>query len=323
MQKSAIVILLLTTFLSGCNQPESNAEQQLQLADNSVLSAELSNDASLALLGSASQGAVLWDLPRQTPRFRWHTGKDDEPVTVTRFSPASGWAVTASATTFALWQTRDGKSAGYYSLPESRLRDIAVVDNGHQVVIAREDGKSEWIDLQSGRRLQFLGHSEAVNSVDLSPNGRYALSGGNDYAAYLWDTQSGQVLHRFNHGSRVALVRLDSAGRYAFTASAMGQAVIWDLVSGKQVSQLQMKHRQEIYSTARFVNQGKWLLTGSPSRQAELWQVSDGALLAHWQVAIREQHRPAGAVVYGVALRDNNRVVTLSSSGYAETWSIK
>ena len=76
------------------------------------------------------------------------------------------------------------------------------------MLIGRADGKAELVDTQTGRRLQFLGHTEQVNTVDLSASGRYALTGGNDYSAYLWDTRSGQVLWRFNHGGRVVMARL-------------------------------------------------------------------------------------------------------------------
>ncbi|MGL5331707.1 MAG: WD40 repeat domain-containing protein, partial [Aeromonas veronii] len=193
---------------------------------------------------------------------------------------------------------------------------------GRYVLIGREDGKAEWLDTRSGRRLQFLGHTEQVNTVDLSANGRYALTGGNDYSAYLWDTRSGQVIWRFNHGGRVIMARLEPSGRYAFTADS-SRASIWDLKTGKEVSQLQYDHRFEVYTSARFANDGKWLITGAPSRQLSLWQVSDGALLQSWRVSPQPKVKPPSAVVYGVALRDNSHLVSASSSGLAEIWTIK
>ncbi|KUE81078.1 WD40 repeat domain-containing protein [Aeromonas schubertii] len=323
MQKSAILFLLCPLLLYGCDKNAVQPQQTRELSYQGALTADLSADSHTALVSTAQQMTV-WDLKEDRQRYRWEMpSPDGNLVFVTRFSPAASHAVTATPTTFSLWSLADGHSVGFYSLPESRLRDITLSESGRFVLIGREDGKAEFVDLTTGRRLQFLGHSEQVNTVDLSANGRYALTGGNDYTAYLWDTQSGQVIHRFNHGSRVTLVRLDPRGRYAFTASSMGQARIWELVSGKEVSRLQMKHRQEIYSAARFVNDGQWLLTGSPSRQANLWRVSDGAPLDEWLVTPREGPRPSSAVVYGVALGDNSRVVTVSSSGLAETWSLK
>jgi WD40 repeat protein len=322
MIKSAIYLLGICLMLTGCEQ-SSLPSQQIRLANQGLLSADLSSDGKLAIASSLSQGTVVWDLVLGTERWRWRQSDDQNDfVTLTRFSPGDSHAITATQHAFAIWHLQDGQSQGYYSLPESSLRDAALSADGRQVLIGRADGKAELVDTQSGRRLQFLGHTEQVNTVDLSANGRYALTGGNDYSAYLWDTRSGQVVWRFNHGGRVIMARLDPAGRLAFTADSH-QAIIWDLKTGKERSRLQFDHRFEVYTSARFANDGNWLITGAPSRQLSLWRVSDGSLLQSWRVSPHPKVKPPSAVVYGVALRDNSHLVSASSSGLAEIWTIK
>ena len=115
---------------------------------------------------------------------------------------------------------------------------------------------------------------------------------------------------------------LDHQGRYAFTADSKKAAHIWDLKTGKLVSSLKYTNRQEVFSSVQFSPDGKTLLTGAPSRKVSLWQIASGKRINSWRVMPREDIRPAGAVVYSVAFRDNNHVITESSSGYAELWSI-
>ncbi|QWL66995.1 WD40 repeat domain-containing protein [Aeromonas jandaei] len=322
MIKSAIYLLGLCLMLTGCEQ-SARPDRQLSLANSGLLAADLASDGKQAIVSSLGQGVVVWDLEQNRQRWRWkQSDSPDDLVSIVRFAQGDSHAVTATATTFAIWRLQNGQSQGYYSLPESRLRDIALSADGRNVLIGREDGKAEWVDTQTGRRLQFLGHTEQINTVDLSANGRYALTGGNDYSAYLWDTRSGQVVWRFNHGGRVVMARLEPNGRYAFTADS-SRGNIWDLKTGKEVSQLQFGHRFEVYTSARFANDGKWLITGAPSRQLSLWQVSDGALLQSWLVSPHPKVKPPSAVVYGVALRDNSHLVSASSSGLAEIWTIK
>lgn len=322
MIKSAIYLLAICLMLTGCEQ-SSSPDQQIPLANQGLLSADLSQDGKLAIVSSLSQGTVVWDLALGKERWRWRQSDDQNDfVTLTRFSPGDSHAITASQHTFAIWRLQDGQSQGYYSLPESNLRDATLSADGRQVLIGRADGKAEWVDTRSGRRLQFLGHTEQVNTVDLSANGRYALTGGNDYSAYLWDTDSGQVIWRFNHGGRVVMARLEQSGRFAFTADSH-QAIIWDLKTGKALSRLQFDYRFEVYTSARFANDGQWLITGAPSRQLSLWQVSDGSLLQSWRVSPHPKVKPPSAVVYGAALRDNSHIVSASSSGLAEIWTIK
>jgi WD40 repeat protein len=175
---------------------------------------------------------------------------------------------------------------------------------------------------QTGRRLEFLGHQEKINSIDLSPNGHFALTGGNDYVAYLWDTRTGQVIHRFSHPSRVTKVTLDDAGRYAFTADSKKQARIWDLQTGEFVSELVYRERQKIFSAAAFSKDGKYLLTGSPSRSLILWNVATGQQIKEWRVAPRESSKPPSAVVYAVGFLSDTEVMSISSSGLAEVWQL-
>ena len=215
MIKSAIYLIGICLMLTGCEQ-NSLPGQQIRLANQGLLSADLASSGKQAIVSSLGQGTVVWDLEQGKERWRWRQSEDQEEfVTLTRFSPGDSHAITATQRTFAIWRLQDGRSQGYYSLPESSLRDAALSADGRLVLIGREDGKAELVDTRTGRRLQFLGHTEQVNTVDLSANGRYALTGGNDYSAYLWDTRSGQVVWRFNHGGRVVMARLDPAGRFA------------------------------------------------------------------------------------------------------------
>lgn len=157
----------------------------------------------------------------------------------------------------------------------------------------------------------------------LSPNGFYALTGGNDYVAYLWDTLTGQVVHKVDDSSRVNKVSLDDKGRYAFTADSKRDARVWDLVTGKYVSNLQYSARQRRFTTAIFLDDGKYLLIGLPSRRINRWDVKTGAALNEWFVSARKGSKPTSAVVYDVGFIGDSEIVSESSNGLLEKWNIK
>ncbi len=217
------------------------------------------------------------------------------------------------------------------------IRDIDVSNQGKHIVIGKSNGMVTHITLENGRRLEFLGHqsslldsngepaqiNNAINKVDMSPNGRYVLTGSSDQAAYLWDTKTGQVIHKFRHSSRVTFVALDPKGRFAFTADSKKQSRIWDLKTGKAISSLDYLSRQEIFSSARFSENGKWLLTGAPTRQLTLWDVKTGKQLQQWLVTPRKGSRPQSAVVYSASFINNEtQIISESSAGLAEVWDI-
>jgi hypothetical protein len=230
--------------------------------------------------------------------------------------------LTANRDNFALWNLQSGKSEGYWKVRESHIRDIAISNGGDYLLIGKSNGTVIHFAVDTGRRLEFLGHKEKINSVDMLPNGRVAISGGNDFTAYVWDTQSGQVVYQFNHSSRVSKVALDAKARYAFSADSMKDAYIWDLTTGKRISRLQGTKRHEVFSTVRFSPDGKTLITGAATRKVSIWDISTGKRLSHWFVKPKEAKRPTGAVVYSIAFGDNNDLLTISSSGYVESWPI-
>ena len=88
-------------------------------------------------------------------------------------------------------------------------------------------------------------------------------------------------------------------------------------------STLIYKARQSIFSTVRFINDGKHLLTGNASRTLTLWDVNTGIALQKWKVSARKHTRPKTAVIFSAALWSKNKIATESSAGLLEVWPIK
>jgi WD40 repeat protein len=317
-------LLFLLSLLISCGPTSKAPQSRWQHAVEGSYAANISNDAKYSVVSSIHHGISLWDLEKNALVYNWSQQQDsaDNLVLVADIADNNSHVLTASSKNFALWNIANGQSEGYWQVRESTIRDIAVANNGDYLLVGKSNGKVVHITLSTGRRLEFLGHQEKINAVDMMPNGRVAISGSNDFVAYVWDTQTGQVIYRFNHPSRVTMVALDPKGRYAFTADSKKSANIWDLKTGKLISKLQYTNRQEIFSSIQFSPDGSQLLTGAPSRKVSLWAIATGERLTSWRVTPREDIRPAGAVVYSAAFSDNNQIITESSSGYAELWQV-
>lgn len=317
-------ILFSALALGGCQPISDSPIERWQHAVEGAYAANISDDAKYSVVSSMHHAISLWDIENNALKYQWsqQQNSSDNLVLAADISHNNSHALTASRENFALWDIATGNSMGFWKIRNSNIRDIALSNNADHILIGKSNAVVVHITMHNGRRLEFLGHQEKVNSVDMLPNGRIALSGSNDFVAYVWDTQSGQVIYRFNHPSRVTKVALDPKGRYAFTADSQKSANVWDLKTGKLVTQLQYPHRQEVFSSVRFSPDGSQLLTGSPSRKVSLWNIGTGERVQSWHVTPREDVRPAGAVVHSVAFSDNSRILTESSSGYAESWQV-
>lgn len=316
-------VILLTT-LTACKPITQAPLQRWQQSVEGAYAGQISSDAKYSVVSSIHHGLSVWDLTKNERVYNWaqEQNTSDNLVLSIDISDNASHVLTANKENFALWNLQSGKSEGYWQVRESHIRDIAISNGGNYLLIGKSNGTVVHVTVDTGRRLEFLGHKEKINSIDMLPNGRVAISGGNDFTAYIWDTQSGQIVYQFNHSSRVSKVALDAKGRYAFSADSMKGAYIWDLKTGKRISSLQDTKRHEVFSTARFSPDGKTFITGAATKKVSIWDIATGKRLTHWFVTPKKAKRPTGAVVYSVAFGDNSNLLTLSSSGYVESWPI-
>jgi WD40 repeat protein len=86
---------------------------------------------------------------------------------------------------------------------------------------------------------KFEGHTGPVGAVDVSPDGRLALSAGMDEVPRLWDLQTGKVLHGLRgHRTHTRAARFSPDGKLAATGDSAGVVLIWDVRTGKELHRL-------------------------------------------------------------------------------------
>ena len=132
----------------------------------------------------------------------------------------------------------------------------------------------------------FTGHTEPVNSVAYSPDGKTLVSGSEDYTIRLWDARTGQLLHTLEeHTGGVNSVAFSPDGKMLASASNDTTARSWDTNTGQLLRTFRMIPKNhiiltgsaEVHSVA-FSPDGKLLATGSDNA-VWLWDVGTGKRL--------------------------------------------
>jgi len=310
--------------LGGC-QPPSKAVEEWPHAAVGVLDAVVSRDGKHSLVSSVNFGAGYWDLEKNQLLFQWrHNDDTDSAITAVNLSPDGSRAITADERTFIIWNTTSGKAYGYWEAPAD-IRAVAISNKGRYVLLGLGSGLAVFIDMNTGRRIEFTAHrKEAVASVDLSANGAWAFTGGNDYRAIIWSTVTGKPHRLFEHETRVTKVKLSRHGKKAFTSGTMGNATIWNAATGEKITSLQLKKREYVISAAEFSESGKLIATGAPGRDINLWDTDSGSRLLHYKARTRQQGKPSGAIIYGLGFSsDEKYLITESSAGFGEKWPLE
>ncbi|UCC89741.1 MAG: protein kinase [Anaerolineales bacterium] len=165
-----------------------------------------------------------------------------------------------------------------------------------------------------GRRL-FVGHTDDVNGLAFSPDGRLALSGSLDQTAKLWDVQTGQLLHTLSgHTGMIWDVAFSPDGRVALTSSEDGTARLWDVQTGRLLRTL-TDDMGDVTEVA-FSADGRVVLTGHWKGIVRLWNAETG----------QEMHVLKDVEgVMGIALSPDDQFVLTANSltGEVRLWEVK
>lgn len=115
------------------------------------------------------------------------------------------------------------------------------------------------------------GHSGAVLSSKISPDGRFVLSGSQDKSMLLWEVfgECNNVMNFKGHSNAVLEVHWASDGEAAFSASADKTAAIWDAKTGARLRQF--KGHTSVVNSVCPSRDSTILLSASDDRSARVW----------------------------------------------------
>jgi WD40 repeat protein len=117
-------------------------------------------------------------------------------------------------------------------------------------------------------------HSQPVESVTFSPDGRQVLTVSRDAYARIWDASTGKPLLMLRHNDRVHSARYSPDGTQIVTASSDATSRIWWVTNGTELATL--PHKGKV-TWAEFSPDGRNLLTVS-DRVVRVWDSSNGSL---------------------------------------------
>jgi WD40 repeat protein len=120
-----------------------------------------------------------------------------------------------------------------------------------------------------------LGHSIMLSCSSLSPDSRYALTGGGDHTLRLWDVTAGREIRTFSgHTNWVTSVTFSPDGHYALSGSWDSTLKLWEVNTGREIRTFR-GHSNFVNSVA-FSPDGRYALSGSGDQTLKLWDVTTG-----------------------------------------------
>ncbi len=123
------------------------------------------------------------------------------------------------------------------------------------------------------------GHSDKVNNISLSNDGRFAVSASSDQTLKVWDVITGQELRTLlGHRYSVNNVALSTDGVLAVSFSEDKTFIIWDVMTGRNLRTI--KARGGMVQGVLLNADGRLAISGDANNATlKVWDVTTGKML--------------------------------------------
>lgn len=135
---------------------------------------------------------------------------------------------------------------------------------------------------RSGALAVLHGHTDSVNTVAVSPDGRMLASGSSDATIRLWDTRTHRPIGRPLRDPRATGIRgvtFSPDGRTLASAGGSDPTIrLWDVATGRETRAIQADNGAGAYAYwVAFSPDGRTFATATQNSRIELWDARTGA----------------------------------------------
>ena len=164
-------------------------------------------------------------------------------------------------------------------------------------------------DFRTGEVVALLkGHTDSVNELAFSEDGRWLASASSDHTVKIWDSAGWKLVRTLTgHQGQVYAVTFSPDGRRLISGSADATLRLWDRASGRLLREM-TGHQRTVQAVA-FSPDGGQIASGSNDRTVKLWDGHSGAFIR--DLAMQ------GSIVYKVAFspKDGRWLLTAGGEG--------
>lgn len=177
--------------------------------------------------------------------------------------------------TCRVWDLNTGKQIQVLRGFVGNVHSVSFSGDGRLLAVASNEASYEVIDLVSGIGKSVTTNHGMVRDLEFSTDGKWVVSGGDDFACKLWCVSSGYLWQTMGGISGVVTsICLSRDGAMVASGSSDGICKIWDALTGSCV--MTFKAHVRGVSSVSFSNDGKYVISASDDGTGKVWSISTG-----------------------------------------------
>jgi WD40 repeat protein len=242
------------------------------------------------------------------------------PVTDICFSRDGRRLAAVSSMRAVVCETADGRPVRIFQPPQPGFSSVCLDPLGLTAIIADESDRVIFYDVPTGRRIGAFQHAGDVNAIDVTADGRLALTASNDRSVRVWSARTArQVGPPILHDRAVCHACFSPNGKAVAVAtgeqdmSGPCTAHLWGVATRLPLTP-PLEHQGAIRHIA-FSHDGRLVVTGSVDSSVRVWDAATGE-------PITQPLQMPGQVHTAQFSHDGRHVLAACNRGCVRIWDL-
>lgn len=202
-----------------------------------VISLSFSPNNKYLVSGSKDYSSRIWNLdtPANHQVFNLHL----EPVTASFLDPSYKFLISSSLDGTIRFTNIRGKIKSRVIKLNAPIYDLLLSRDRKHYYVALKGAIIKKIETagQNAEVLSFIGHTDDINAIEFSPDGKTIASASNDKTIQIWDVMTGKSLKILNGFEwKVTSLKFTTDGKYIVGGCNNGVSKLFEVETGKNIS---------------------------------------------------------------------------------------